>query len=100
MSSSGRIFSAQEKILNECISSLKGKTPNQMKTLTGTILPRVALYKAFQSDSEYEPRAYELVREYMIEVIGGLKHLGFTRTKTLASGGPYCDCGYKKKTSN
>ena len=74
MSSSERIFSAQEKILNECISSLKGKTPNQMKTLTGTILPRVALYKAFQSDAEYAPRAYDLVRKYMIEVIGRQKH--------------------------
>ena len=22
---------------------------------------------------------------------------GFTRQYTLATGGPYCDCGYKKK---
>ena len=63
MSSSERIFSAQEKIFHECVSSLTGKTPNQMKTLTGTILPRVALYKAFQDDAEYAPRAYDLVRQ-------------------------------------
>lgn len=57
MSSSERIFSAQEKIFHECVSSLTGKTPNQMKTLTGTILPRVALYKALRARRPSAPAA-------------------------------------------
>lgn len=57
MSSSERIFSAQEKIFHECVSSLTGKTPNQMKTLTGTILPRVALYKALRVRRPSAPAA-------------------------------------------
>ena len=29
--------------------------------------------------------------------VGSLKDNMFTRKYTLASGGPYCDCGYKRK---
>ena len=34
--------------------------------------------------------------DYTMAEAGGASH--FVRAYTLASGGPYCDCGYKKKT--
>ncbi len=69
-----RVFSAQKRIFEECTSKLSGKTANQMKTLTGTILPRIALYKAFQDDAELCGDAFELTRKYMIGVVGRQKH--------------------------
>ena len=69
-----RISTVQKRIFNECISKLSGRTPNQMKTLTATIIPRIALYKAVQQDNELSGKAYELTRKYMIEVIGRQKH--------------------------
>lgn len=36
--------------------------------------------------------------DYVMSDMGGAST--FVREYTLASGGPYCDCGYKKKTSN
>ena len=69
-----RISTVQKRIFNECISKLSGRTPNQMKTLTATIIPRIALYKAFQQDNELSGKAYELTRKYMIEVMGRQKH--------------------------
>ncbi len=42
--------------------------------LKNTILPRVALYKAFRQDQAFASEAYELTRKYMIEVVGKQKH--------------------------
>ena len=33
--------------------------------------------------------------DYTMSELGGASE--FVREHTLASGGPYCDCGYKKK---
>ena len=35
--------------------------------------------------------------DYTMSEAGGVTN--FVRQYTLASGGPYCDCGYKKKTN-
>ena len=69
-----RIFASQSSIYNDCVASLTGKTPNQYKTLSKTILPRVALYKALKADNKLSSQAYELVHKYMVEVIGMQKH--------------------------
>jgi len=69
-----RIFASQSSIYCECVASLTGRTPNQHKTLTKTILPRVALYKALKADNKLSSQAYDLVHKYMIEVIGMQKY--------------------------
>ncbi|SCW51147.1 L-2-amino-thiazoline-4-carboxylic acid hydrolase [Ruminococcaceae bacterium YRB3002] len=74
LSDAERIATSQVSIFKECVDSIHGKTANQIKTLTKTILPRVALYKALKNDPLLSDRAYELVRKYMIEVIGRQKH--------------------------
>lgn len=70
----GRISANQEQIYQKCIQSIHGKNKAQAKTLKETILPRIALYKALQTDCEYSEQSYEIVRKYMIEVIGRKKH--------------------------
>ena len=45
--------------------------------------------------SEYTPAMCHL--DYAMSDVGGVTD--FIREYTLASGGPYCDCGYKKKRS-
>ena len=71
-----RISAAQKRIFEECTSDLSGKTPNQKRTLTVTIIPRIALYKAFQQDKELSAKAYDITRKYMVEVVGRQKHAG------------------------
>ena len=46
------LFSLQERRLETIIAGTENKTKNQMKTLTQTILPRVALYKALQESGK------------------------------------------------
>ncbi len=69
----------------------------------------------YEDDSGYEARFYTcgicaLMKEYgFYDLVPAMCHLDYTMSKmggasdfvreyTLASGGPYCDCGYKKKT--
>lgn len=50
---SSALFDTQEKTLRTLIENTKGKSKNQMKTLTQTILPRIALYQALQKTGFY-----------------------------------------------
>lgn len=71
-------------------------------------------YLPYDDDSGYEARFYKcgictLMKEYgFYDLVPAMCHLDYTmselggasdfvRKYTLASGGPYCDCGYKKK---
>lgn len=69
-----RIAESQEQFYQRFVSTTSGKSKSQIKTLQETILPRIALYKALQNDAEYADRGYEIIRKYMIEVIGRQKH--------------------------
>ena len=48
------LFDKQEIILNELIKNINNKTENQIKMLTQTILPRIALYKASEEGFDEE----------------------------------------------
>ena len=71
-------------------------------------------YLPYDDDSGYEARFYTcgictLMKEHgLYDLVPAMCHLDYTmsefggasdfvREYTLASGGPYCDCGYKKK---
>lgn len=69
-----RVSEAQSAVYYECVESLSGRTPDQYKTLTKTILPRVALYKTLKADEKLSESAYDLTHKYMVEVIGKQKH--------------------------
>ena len=56
------LFGAQDKMLGTLIANTKNKTESQMKTLTQTILPRIALYKALLGDGIPEADVYAYMR--------------------------------------
>lgn len=68
------LFDSQSEILNTIIENTKGKTENQMKMLTGTILPRIALYKALQKDGFSEEELYRYMQKYMLDIVAAKKH--------------------------
>lgn len=68
------LFGAQDKMLGTLMANTKNKTESQMKTLTQTILPRIALYKALLGDGIPEADAYAYVQKYMLEKVAVKKH--------------------------
>lgn len=52
----------------------QNKSENQMKTLTQTILPRIALYKTLLKDGLPEDEVYKYMRKYMLEKVAAKKH--------------------------
>lgn len=58
-------------MLDSLIQNTKDKTKNQMKTLTQTILPRIAMYKVLLAENITEEASYEYIRKYMMEKVPG-----------------------------
>lgn len=77
------LFNEQEKILNTFIASVRDKSKNQMKTLTQTILPRIALFKALSNDGSPEADVYGYMREYMIDKVAAKKHLSMSKMELV-----------------
>ena len=68
------LFGAQDKMLGTLIANTKNKTESQMKTLTQTILPRIALYKALLGDGIPAADVYAYMQKYMPEKVAVKKH--------------------------
>ena len=68
------LFDRQEKALSTLIENTQNKSENQMKTLTQTILPRIALYKVLLKDGLPEDEVYKYMRKYMLEKVAAKKH--------------------------
>lgn len=68
------LFDSQSEILDTIIENTKGKTENQMKMLIGTILPRIALYKALQKDGFSEEDVHRYMQKYMLDIVATKKH--------------------------
>ncbi|HCY67621.1 MAG TPA: hypothetical protein DHU62_02640 [Firmicutes bacterium] len=68
------VFEKQNEVLKELITNTKNKSKNQMKTLTNTILPHIALYKVLQKEDLPKDEVTNYMRKYMIEKIAQRKH--------------------------
>lgn len=68
------LFDSESEMLNTIIQQTTGKTENQLKTLTQTILPRIALYKTFFNEGFSRDEANKYMRKYMLEIIAAKKH--------------------------
>lgn len=79
----GALFSAQDKMLCELIENTSGKTKNQMKTLSQTVLPRVALYKSLQSCGLSQQEAYDRTGKYMADIVGAQKHASMVKMEAV-----------------
>lgn len=77
----GVIFEKQEAIFRSLIEKTSGKSESQTKTLTQTIMPVIAMYKAL---AEFEPeKALNIVREYMINSVGANKNGSMKRMEKV-----------------
>lgn len=76
------LFNKQDIKLNEIIKNTKNKSENQQKTLTETILPRIALYKILK-ESFSEDEVYKHMRKYMIDIVAKQKHLSMVKMEKV-----------------
>lgn len=77
------VFEKQNEVLKELITNTKNKSKNQMKTLTNTILPRIALYKVLQKEDLPKDEVTNYMRKYMIEKIAQRKHSSTVKMKIV-----------------
>lgn len=70
LSLGNKIYNLQQKKLQTIIEKTTGKSDNQMKTLTKTILPRIALYEVLQDELGDSKKAYDAVEKYMFNIVG------------------------------
>lgn len=73
------IFEKQKMFLQDAISNTNGKTKNQLKTLTQTILPRIALYQALLEHESEQEAVFHVMRKYMLDVVAASKHASTSR---------------------
>jgi hypothetical protein len=63
-----QLYEFQQKTFSKLIMETKGKTKSQMKTLTKTILPRVALYQILYESSGNREKSLDILDKYMTQV--------------------------------
>lgn len=68
------IFEKQEAFLRDAINRTNGKSKNQLKTLTQTILPRIALYQALSNQYAEKQIVVDTMHRYMLDVVAQSKH--------------------------
>ena len=77
------LFSQQESRLDAIIAGTADKTKNQMKTLTQTILPRIALYRVLLDSGCAQEDVEALMRRYMLDVVAAQKHRSTARMERV-----------------
>lgn len=80
---SSALFDTQEKTLRTLIENTKGKSKNQMKTLTQTILPRIALYLALQKTGFSQEDVFRHMRKYMMDKVAAKKHFSTAKMELV-----------------
>ena len=77
------LFRQQEELLDTLIRNTENKTKDQMKTLTQTILPRIALYKVLNQSGLSQEDVYRHMRNYMLDIVGTEKHLSMVKMERV-----------------
>lgn len=70
-------------MLDSLIQNTKDKTKNQMKTLTQTIIPRIAMYRVLLAENISDNASYEYIRKYMMEKIATKKHASMVKMEKV-----------------
>ena len=78
-----KLFDMQAETLRALIQRQQGKSKSQMKTLSGTILPTVALYKALQQSGLSQADAYACARRYVLDVVAAQNHVSTARMERI-----------------
>lgn len=77
------LYDKQEKVLFTLVENTKNKTKNQMKTLTQTILPRIALYKTLVEAGFSKEDIYKYMRKYMLDIVAAKKHASTAKMEVV-----------------
>lgn len=77
------LYDKQEKVLFTLIENTNNKTKNQMKTLTQTILPRIALYKTLAEAGFSKEDIYKYMRKYMLDIVAAKKHASTAKMEVV-----------------
>jgi len=78
----GEIYREQQAELEGILKATSGKSKSQMRTLTKTILPRVALYKVLERQKGGE-EALAVLREYMFGIVGAAMGKRYSRLEAV-----------------
>lgn len=65
-----KIYDLQQKKLQAILKLTSGKSNNQMRILTKTILPRISMYKVLIEELGKQQKAYYIVEKYMLTIVG------------------------------
>lgn len=76
------LFARQAEMLNGLIANQAGKSASQQKTLAGTILPSIALYRALQAELPQD-KAYACVQRYMVDVVAAQQHASTAKMERI-----------------
>lgn len=79
----GELFDKEDGVLLALIAGTHGKTKNQMKMLSQTILPRIALYKTLAEAGLSEEDIYGHMRKYMLEWVAAKKHASTAKMEAV-----------------
>mgnify|MGYP004676753021 FL=1 len=79
----GELFDKEDSALLALIAGMHGKTKNQMKMLSQTILPRIALYKTLAEAGLSEEDVYGHMRKYMLEWVAVKKHASTAKMEAV-----------------
>ena len=79
----GELFDKEDSALLALIAGMHGKTKNQMKMLSQTILPRIALYKTLAEAGLSEEEVYGHMRKYMLEWVAAKKHASTAKMEAV-----------------
>ena len=77
------LFARQEQTLRALVAGERNKSKKQMKTLTQTILPSIALYRALSDGGFSKVEAYSYVQAYMLDYVAAEKHASTAKMETV-----------------
>lgn len=77
------IYRLQQERLDKLICNIRNKSKSQTKTLTHTILPRVALYQVLKEDTQLCGSAESLLHKYMCDIVGAAMHKKYIRIEKV-----------------
>ncbi|MCM1126479.1 MAG: L-2-amino-thiazoline-4-carboxylic acid hydrolase [Lachnospiraceae bacterium] len=77
------LFEKQELLFQTLIERSKGKSKSQLKTLTQTILPVVALYQVLAEFEPEEDAVFNIMRKYMIDIVAADKNLSMAKMEKV-----------------
>lgn len=77
------LFDRQSNMLSTLIKNTRNKSKNQMKTLIGTILPGIALYKVLSEEDLSEETVTTYMEKYMFDHVAANMHSSMKKMEII-----------------